>query len=481
MKKYIILLFAAATTLTSTGCMDDFLDNPSLSDSGSLSEKDAYNSVEGMKATMAGLLKFQRYQWAEFQQTDSGGLYSLEFARAVKGNDVIILNSWYAFDYQNENREPTYRRTQFTWRFPYAMIAKINQYIIGVENSTTVGDSDKLTYLSQAKALRGFYYYQLALEFNHAYKKDVNALAPPVYTEITTEGKPMSTLKELYEQIISDLEYAVDKGTTARTDNSWINRNVSAGILSNVYLSMEEWSKAELMAKMAYDGNVNTALNTVSTYEPIGFDDETDKEWLWVLPQRADQSNYYYLSPHGFMDNYNSGYKNGYINVDFVDKFANNDRRKEAFLNRNPALPKTDPRYYITKKFTFSFSASAAIFRKPEFVLVAAEAAYHQGNTTEANQILNDFKATRYTNYNAVNLAGNELLEEILLERRKELYAENGVEWFDAKRLQRGIKRTGNHHTSMDLEPNDKRFILKIPQIELDNNKHIDPNINANR
>jgi hypothetical protein len=42
------------------------------------------------------------------------------------------------------------------------------------------------------------------------------------------------------------------------------------------------------------------------------------------------------------------------------------------------------------------------------------------------------------------NNTGAALLEEILVERRKELYLEIEVEWFDAKRLRRGITRTGN-------------------------------------
>ncbi|WP_314243415.1 RagB/SusD family nutrient uptake outer membrane protein [Empedobacter tilapiae] len=486
MKKIIILLAAVSTTLLSTGCMDDYLNEPNNSDSGNLSPEDAYKSYDGTKAVMAGLLRLQRWQWMDddfARSTDVGGLYAMEFRRAVKGDDVIIYSSWYLADYQNNdaNREVTSNKTVFSWRFPYTMIAKLNQFIKGVETSPRLSDNEKKEFLSQGRALRGFYYYQLALEFNHALKKDPNALAAPIYTEVSTEGKPMSKLVDLYGQITNDLEFAVENGTDTRVDNSWINKRVSAGILSNVYLSMEEWSKAESMAKIAYNQNVKSALNTVVTYKPIGFNDKSDKEWLWSIPQRTDQSNYYYLAPHAFMDPINPAYNNGYINANFVKKFANNDRRKEAFMLKSASLPETDPRYYVSKKFTFAFSSDAAIFRLPEFVLVAAEAAFHQGKIVEANQILNDFKSTRYTDYVNENLSGDALFEEILLERRKELYAENGVEWFDAKRLQRGITRTGNHAQSLTMAPNDKKFIMKIPQIEIDNNPFIDASINNGR
>lgn len=478
MKKYIVLSLAALSFLTSTGCMDDYLNEPTSSETGTISPEGAYATTETATAVMAGLIRQQRTQWSEFATTDAGGLYALLFARAVKGNDVQLNASWYNFDYQNDNREPTYRRTQFNWRFPYMMIGRANLFINGVDASTTIGEEDKKSLLAQGKAMRAFYYFQLALEFNHTYKLDPNAAAPPVYTDIDLVGKPMGKLQELYDLVISDLEYAVANASTTRPDNSWINKSVAAGMLANVYLTTENWAKAGEMAKVAYGGNVASALHSVDTYVPSGHDDATDREWLWSMTQQGDQSNYYYAAPHAFMD-YGPAYNNGFLNSDFVSKFAANDRRKEAIGTLN--VPDTDVRRYRTTKFKFAFTSSMPIFRTPEFVLVAAEAAYKQGNVAEAQQILNDFKATRYTDFVAESLTGNALFEEILLERRKEMYGENGVEWFDAKRLQRGITRTGNHAVMVNLAPNDKRFILKVPQVEIDNNPNIDASVNADR
>ncbi|RXG27346.1 RagB/SusD family nutrient uptake outer membrane protein [Leeuwenhoekiella marinoflava] len=84
----------------------------------------------------------------------------------------------------------------------------------------------------------------------------------------------------------------------------------------------------------------------------------------------------------------------------------------------------------------------------------------------------------------ASNNTGVALEEEILIERRKELYGECGVEWFDAKRLQRGMPRTSNHRITLSnnpIVPNDKRFFLKIPLTEIDANDNIDLSVNANR
>ena len=80
-----------------------------------------------------------------------------------------------------------------------------------------------------------------------------------------------------------------------------------------------------------------------------------------------------------------------------------------------------------------------------------------------------DSKAVKSAN------TGDALLDEIFLERRKELYLEIGTEWYNAKRLQRGIKRDANHRIVKDLAPNDGNFYLKVPQVE------IDASVNANR
>ena len=117
-------------------------------------------------------------------------------------------------------------------------------------------------------------------------------------------------------------------------------------------------------------------------------------------------------------------------------------------------------------------------------ILIEAEALYWQGNETGANELLFQLQSNR--DPDLMNMSGNtgeDLLNEILLERRKELYAELGVEWFDAKRLRRGITRTGNHRIGVEanLLPDDKHFYLKIPQSEIDANPNIDESVNAYR
>ena len=454
------------------GCEKGYLDEPKPTES--VNSSVIFESPDGAKAFMSGILRTSRSQ---FTRTDAGGLYSMYFARVVKGNDLIMGFQWYLFDYENDNREPTYTRTVFSWEFPYYMINQLNQFIVGINGSATLSEIEKEGLLGQAFTMRAFYYFQLAMEFQHTYTYDPTLPAPPIYSEPAIEGKGMSTLGELYDFIIADLNTAVQTTPEERTDKSYVNRNVAYAIMARVQLVMGNWQEAAnaaVIARQGYPLNPNQY--------PMGFDDMNASEWIWAMPQRADQTNYFYIAPHAFTDNINDGYGLAFWNKDFVSLFSSSDVRNTFFDlyglgNSN--------QYYAraSSKFTFDFSSDIPIIRSPEMMLIEIEANARLGKESEASTMLFSLQQNRDPDAVASGNTGNALIEEILIERRKELYGEIGVEWFDAKRLRKGITRTGNHRvgSSANLLPDDKKFFLKIPQKEIDANPNINESINSNR
>ena len=455
-----------------SGCEKGYLDEPKPTES--VNSSVIFESADGAKAFMSGILRTSRSQ---FTRTDAGGLYSMYFARVVKGNDLIMGFQWYLFDYENDNREPTYTRTVFSWEFPYYMINQLNQFIVGVNGSATLSEIEKEGLLGQAYTMRAFYYFQLAMEFQHTYTYDPTLPAPPIYSEPAIEGKGMSTLGELYDFIIADLNTAVQTTPEERTNKSYVNRNVAYAIMARVQLVMGNWQEAANAAAIARQGY---PLNP--NQYPMGFDDMNASEWIWAMPQRADQTNYFYIAPHAFTDNINDGYGLAFWNKDFVSLFSSSDVRNTFFDlyglgNSN--------QYYAraSSKFTFDFSSDIPIIRSPEMMLIEIEANARLGKESEASTMLFSLQQNRDPDAVASGNTGNALIEEILIERRKELYGEIGVEWFDAKRLRKGITRTGNHRvgSSANLLPDDKKFFLKIPQKEIDANPNINESINSNR
>lgn len=470
--KFVVLLIAIFAL---GGCSEDYLNEPKPA--GVVSEDVVFNSRQGAEAYISGILRRSRGQFTTGH--DAGGINSMYFARSVKGNDVIIGTSWFNFDYDQDNREPSYRRTTFSWNFPYFMINQANTLINGIENSEVLSDEDKADLKGQGLALRAFYYFQLVMEFQHTYGYDPSLPALPIYLELSLEGKPMSTVEEVYVLIVSDLTEAIEGLDDSRLDKSYINKNVAQGMLARVYQVMENWEGAEEMANAAYGGALGNAL-AAGTYDN-GFNDmNTSPEWMWALPQYDDQTMFYYSAPHAQADHFNTSYLNAYVNSDFVNLFSDTDVRA---LFANPYnVAATNYRYWVTTKFDFaSFGVDIPLMRTPEMILIEAEALYHQGDGQAAHDLLYSLQVNRDPSAVKSSNTGNALFEEILVERRKELYMEIGVEWFDAKRLQRGITRTGNHRILKNLEPNDNRFFLKIPQPEIDANPFIDASVNSNR
>jgi hypothetical protein len=469
----ILVAFMAMFMLA--GCSEEFLDEPKPTDA--VSDEIIFSTRKGTEAFISGIMR--RFRGQFIASTDAAGVNSLFFARTVKGNDIIQANTWYGSDYANDNREPTYRRTSFTWNYCFYMINQANALINGVEAST-MPDADKKELMAYGYALRGFFYHQLVMEFAPTYSFDLNYPAPPIYRDSQLMGNGMSTVKDVYALIVEDLTKAVDGLTTSRLGKSYINKNVANGILAQVYQVMGNWAGAEAAAKAAYGGNTATVLNAAG-YK-TGFNDYSNVEWIWGSAQSTDQSNYYYGFPHAGTDFTTTSYSSTHINVDFASLFSTTDVRR-LFQLRSASLPITDYRYWITSKFKFTFDADHPIIRSTEMILIEAEAKYRQGDGVGAHTLLYTLQKNRdVAAIKSVN-TGAALLEEILVERRKELYAEVGVEWFDAKRLRRGITRTGNHRIKApaNLTADDKKFFLKIPQAEIDANDLIDETVNANR
>ncbi len=465
------------------GCSKDFLDEPKPTDG--VTETVVFSSRAGVEAFISGIMRRFRGQFpnsANVTTTDAAGLNSLFFARTMKGNDLINTTSWYAFDYANDNREPTYRRTSFTWNYCFYMVNEANTLINGVAASTELSPADKKELMAYGYALRGFFYHQLVMEFAPTYAADINYPAPPIYTRLSLTGNGMSTVKEVYALIVSDLTKAVDGLTTNRLGKSYINKAVANGILAEVYQVMgNNWAGAEAAAKAAYGGNPAAVLSP-GTYGS-GFNDYSSIEWIWGSAQSADQSNYYYGFPHAGTDHDGAAYSSVYVNRDFVSLFSATDVRA-LFKKKSASITNlADYRYWVTTKFKFSFDADHPIMRTPEMILIEAEAKQRQTDDIGAGNLLYLLQKNRDPSAVKSGNTGPALLNEILVERRKELYGEVGVEWFDARRMRRGITRTGNQRILApgSLTADDKKFFLKIPQAEIDANDFIDETVNANR
>lgn len=473
MKKNIIYTFMAAGVMLSASCSKNFLTDPKPTQS--ISSVDVYATDAGVRGYFNGMYSYLRSQYGANGttggSTDAWGITAVNLARVVKGADVPISNSWYYFDYQNDNREPTYRRTVFTWRFFYELANQANNLIAGVQSSGSLTAASKAAFLAEARAFRAWCYFELVREFSHAYAQDQNAPGVPIYTEPTTpttQGKPRGTVKQVYDFILKELTEALPDIPSDRQMKDVINEDVVNGLLARVSLEVGNWPDAIKYAQAARAGY------TLAPAEYAPMIDIAADEVMWGFPQSADQS-VYYGSPSAFWGGSGSvsGYYNFFIDSNFVRQFTPTDARRK-FVQTTA----TDYRKFRTTKFgtATNFTDHIIAMRSPEMYLIEAEAKARNNDATAAT-VLFELQKNRDASATASGNTGQALINEILLERRKELYGELGIDFLDAKRLQLPLVRGTGHPTltRITLTANDPKFTLKIPQTEFDANVSLKP------
>ena len=488
-----IVVFAGLVGLTA--CSKKYLNELKV-ENGNLTEGIIFTTRAGAESVLTGIYWIYRSEnyngyFSTYNNTGGGGLTlrGLEldqFFFDVRGNDVFSDPTGYWSSETNWGENALGRisigiRTKATWEMFYKAINNANAVIKNVPKiPETQAVKDGL--IAEAKALRAYSYFWLARIYQFNYAKDPTAKAVPIYTDPydgSGEGKARASLKEVYDLILSDLNEAVTVLTATRTAKYRINKNVAQGILAQVYQEMAGnvsnssfWEGARLNAAAARSG---FSLMSNATYQ-AGFNDLANGEWMWSLPVPVDQTLSYY-SLYSYIDPDNGYYRNIYINDAFVGLFTATDTRKTLFrkVTANAATPW---KLWQTTKYKAKTATSGdiLIMRSVEMVFIEAEALAQQGKLQEATDLLFSIQGLR--DPVAVKLAAastkDDIINAILLERRKELFAETGTEFFDLKRYQRSLQRGGNHWSPLTLPVNDKRWLFQIPQSEVDAN----PNIN---
>ena len=493
--KAALIMLVSACLIIATGCSKNFLDDPNPTQS--VTEDDVFKSEAGVRAYFNGIYSNMRTQWAPIgatvaNSTDAWGYNSINLARINKGIDIINPGGWYQYDYRHENREPAYRRTRFTWQFLYEIINQTNVIIAGVNKSTTIADAAKSQLTAEARALRGWLYFELAREFQFSIAKDPNAPGVPVYTEPTTvenTGKPRGTLQEVYNQINDDMVYAVANIGTDRLYKSQINKQVVYGMVARIMLEQKKWAEAADAAQKAREGFSLDATSYRTGYSDM----ESTPEVIWGFPQNTIgmQQSLYYGTPSSFYEKTGNGYDNFFVNSDLVATFSNSDIRNTFYLTNGTP---TNQRRYSTNKFgsptsdiidlitgesvplnATDFDEDLPMMRVAEMYLIEAEAKARLGQEAEAHDLLFELQSERDENASKSTNTGQALINEILLERRKDFYGELGLDFLDIKRLQLPLVREGNHPAAYQFSfpANDDRLNLKIPQNELDTNDFI--------
>lgn len=438
MKQIIKYIFAGILSISSfTAC--DLDTNPTTSvNSGAV-----FNTTNDAEKVIIGAWS---YLMETFNSYANPGYGAMLRANDAMSSDVVV-NTRYGFR-DHYTFTAIYGKggtNTLSWLLAYRIINNVNGVIKYIDGSTG-SQEEKNRIKGQAYALRGFMYLHLASSYSFAIDKDPDAVCAPIYTEpsdASTEGKPAASVSEVYAQSISDLEEALKliPANYSRTSKYKVDTQVVLGLLSRAALYSRDWEKAEDYSDQLLA--LNDYLMGESEYKS-GFNSVDNKEWIWGgHPQTADQSDASYQ--FHYLDVTTNGSYYFSFNADpyFRDYFNDGDYRKDLIFwatdpGKDPASEAFVWMRYAKFKFREDFTGDIVLMRTSEIYLINAEAKARL-NDAGAITILNDLKSARGAT-TVSGLTGQDLLDAIWLERRKELFGE-GFGLIDIIRNQQNVVR----------------------------------------
>lgn len=351
------------------------------------------------------------------------------------------------------------------WSRPYGQIYYTNLVLKGL-NEMRVSEQDLVEYNTVkgwAHFFRAFAYYQLAQIFADTYDPDQaqGMLGLPLIAEPDLETVvKRATLEETYKFIHADLEEAITLLPHTTVSKTLPTKGAACALLAKYYLNIADYENAlkyaeNSLSMNAYLIDYNSLDNITANYPIIKYNDEvlfhtTVLYASIIAPTRMN------------------------ITADLYNLYEENDLRKSAFFRQTNDL-------IVYKGSYTQSSTNFGGLTTSEMYLTKAECEYRLRNSSGAKNTLEAYLRSRYKSNQITELPDDEeLLERILLERRKELVM-RGIRWNDIRRYNKydGSQRVLDRKQDFienKLPAGDSRFVWPIP-LNVINLSNIEQNI----
>lgn len=488
MKKSILNIILAGGLLTSaTSCNRDYLDTELNS---TFNHNQLLTSDAGLQGLVDGIYtKLRSFGHADAAGHEDFGHKAVLSALDLMSNDLFMHQfHWFGFNYDYRGIVQTSSRTKMVWNTYYPVIRVANNVITNIKEDNISPEFKPV--LGQALAIRALSYFMLARVFGPTYIGHENDLCVPINTDNlgTKEGKARAKVSEVYELIVSDLEKSVKylEGYK-RPNKEKIDQTVAQSLLAQVYLEIGKYKEA---AEMANKAKAQYPILTESQYKDGFYDLVLGADAMWGAVITAENTSFVASFFSHFDSTNEGGYSSrAYKSIDkrLYDAIPTTDYRKSLFVapgtdkdaEIRPGFKKGKIVDYANVKFVDPTirEGDYIYMRAAELYYIEAEALARTGKEAEARQVLYDITKTRDTGYTLSTKSGKDLIDEIILQKRIEMWGE-GSAWFDMKRLGIGLDRTytGTNHPKfgqIKIEAGDKKFLFQIPQAEIDTNPDI--------
>jgi hypothetical protein len=491
MKKIIIsLVFIFTASVIFTSCKKDYLETVPTD---AVSAGAATLTTDNAWAALNGI---HRALYVRYGSQGRGGIGAYYLHNDEYGEDMVFNYATWTYHVRWQSRETDNAYNGANYLMFYGWIANANILINGVGENTAGDQEDKDAIVGQALLYRAWCHYHLVQDYGKRYVPGGGntQLGVPYMLDNSTEGKARNTVEEVYTMINADIDRAIPllEGKTMK-NKSHLNIDVANGLKSRVALTMGEWATAVTYADKVI---ANHTLMDFATYaQGFRMNSESESEFIWASQIQEDQTDKWanygaYVSRNFSSSSIRKNPRS--INSKLYDMISPTDVRKTLWdpsgqhldlIASGVDLVSSAKRYpYTNQKFIAVSTADSRVdvphMRVSEMYLNKAEALAHQGLDAEAAQTLYDFAVVRDPSYTLSTNTGQALLDEIYVQRRIELWGE-GFRWYDLKRLNLPLDRTGANHSSsitngvLQVAAGDPMWQWDIPRDELNANPNM--------
>lgn len=343
------------------------------------------------------------------------------------------------------------------WSLPYRVIMTANVILDNLDNiniNSSIEKKRARELKAMALFIRAYYHFALSQLYMAVYNKATagSDMGIPLKESSDMNEKIVrASSQQTYDFIISDIMKSIG-GLSPMPDKKYLpSRPAAYGLLSRVYLSMQQYQKAGL-----YADSCLKLYNTLIDYNSV----DATSNAPFAEFNAEDIYDTQTLYPSIFSQ------RRAKIDSTLYTSYLDNDIRKQAFFTSNG-----DGTFYFKGNYTgkvFNPTMFTGI-ATDEIYLTRAECYARKGDSVKAIQDLNRLMSHRIKSVEFVPkttpIAGG-LLKLILRERRKELLY-RGLRWTDLRRLNKEPEFADTLYRFINgqqyqLLPSSNRYTLQI-------------------
>ena len=239
--------------------------------------------VKGAEYIMNGCYALLKDE-VEFLGYASGNCYARHYFQLTEfPGDNICLSA--------HTTDPLYEATTYTmndglknvgtlWMVGYKIIYMANQVIETLDASKP--ENNQL--LGEAYFMRGMMHLHMVTLYAKPYSHGRDNLGVPLRTSCGAGTITRASVGEVYDQIVADLRKAADLMGKSRGDAGYPCKEAALGLLSRVYLYMEEYDKCIAAVDEALNGATPASkLEPQATFSTYFRNARTSKETLFCI------------------------------------------------------------------------------------------------------------------------------------------------------------------------------------------------------